>query len=80
MKVYIYASGGYRNISAEVFTTYDEAYQAMKEDYEDVKSSWAGFGHNDDEYCFIDKNEAEVYFAGMSCEEAWSAVIQEQDI
>ena len=78
IKIYTVVEGGYRDVSAKTYTSYDEAYDAMKEMYEDVK--FAQDVEEDDINCYIDKLYAEVYSEQNSLEDQWVANIIEQTI
>lgn len=81
IKVWNYACGGYRNVSGRTFPTYEMAYEKMKEDYRDVRSAWEGCDPDElDEGSYIGEMSAEVYCDSMDADEAWIAVIEEEEI
>ena len=79
--VYTLAEGGYRDVRARTFASYDEAYAEMKELYEDVKFAQEVEESEDDGVkCYIDTLYAEVYSDKNSLEDQWIACISEDTI
>ena len=73
--IYIYACGGYSDITTRVYDTLEEAQEAMKIDYEGMME-----GREDDELCFISSMHAEINLDGMAAEDVWGASISAHEI
>jgi len=78
MKIYIMAFGGFSDITAKAFPTYEAAYESMREEYEGIMDAWTLAP--DEEGCFIESNHAEICPCSIDSKNAWGAKIIEQDI
>ena len=73
--IYVYACGGYSDITATVFDTLEEAQGAMKNDYEGMME-----GIDECEFCSISSMHAEINIDGMSAADVWGASISVHEI
>lgn len=76
-KIWTVAEGGYKSVQVSVYTSHEKAFEALREEFEEIKSQWSNL-HEGETY--LEPMSAQVYSEDMGCDDAWTAEIQEHEI